>query len=395
MNRGSDEQTDMKSPGEILCELIRVPSVNPAHSDNTSITGERRMAEALSQHLAERGFAVEFRTDSGPGRPAVVATAGPENARRTLLFEAHLDTVGVDNMTIPPFEGYVRDGRICGRGACDMKGSTAALLHALTPARIGALARRGIRLLVVGAPDEECGTKGATTLAANGLRADHAVVLEPTRCIPVVAHKGAYWYDLLLQGRGGHGSQPQSGVSTNEALARLLPELLRAHKALQNMHEHPLLGHSSLNIGKITGGHIYNIIPDKTLLQLDRRVIPNEPPELFEQAVLHILDELTKEKRLLGGSCRRVNETPAFSTDPKADLPQTLLQAIQDVTGTRPDCEGTSWVSDASPLSRVCGQTVVFGPGDIAQAHTEDEFIEISALEEGSAILGRFLDIYE
>jgi len=394
MNGGSDEQAGMTSPAEILSELIRVPSVNPAHSDNALITGERRMADALSLLLQKRGFAVERREDSGPERPAILAAAGSAQASRTLLFEAHLDTVGVDNMTIAPFDGFERDGRIYGRGACDMKGSTAALLHALTPARIEALVRRGVRLMVVGAPDEECGTKGATTLAANGVRADHAVILEPTRCIPVVAHKGAYWYDVLLHGRGGHGSQPQAGVSTNEALARLLPELLRAHKALQQMYTHPLLGQSTLNLGKITGGHIYNIIPDRTLVQLDRRVIPNEPPELFEQAVRHILDELMLEKRILGGSCQRVNDTPAFSTNPEAALPQTLLNAIEHVTGHRPACYGTSWVSDASPFSRVCGQTVVFGPGDITQAHTEDEFIEIAALEEGAAILARFLDVY-
>lgn len=384
----------MTSPAELLRELIRVPSVNPAHSDNALITGEHRMADALSALLSERGFEVTRHEKHGPDRPAVVAVAGSADAPRSLMFEVHLDTVGVDHMTIAPFVGFERDGRIYGRGACDMKGSTAALLHALTPERIDALCQRGIRLMVVGAPDEECGTKGAATLAANGVRADHAVILEPTRCRPVVAHKGAYWYDVTLRGRSGHGSQPQSGVSTNEALARLLPELLRGHKALQKMHSHPLLGQSALNIGKVSGGNIYNIIPDLTRIQLDRRVIPTESPELFEQALTHLLDELKRENRILSGEWARVNDTPAFATDPDAALPQALLNAIESVTGARPPCEGTSWVSDASPFSRVCGQTIVFGPGDIAQAHTADEFIEIDELNRGAAILGRFLESY-
>jgi acetylornithine deacetylase len=273
-----------------------------------------------------------------------------------------------------------------------MKGSTAALLHALAPERVRASAARGIRLLVVGAPDEECGTLGATTLARQGIRADRAIILEPTRCRPVIAHKGAYWYEVTLEGRSGHGSQPQSGVSTNEALARILPEMLRAHKALQAMHPHPLLGQSTLNFGRIEGGLTYNIIPDRTVLQLDRRLVPNEAPELFENAVHHILDELVKEGRLLGGHCQLSNRTPAFATDPDSALVQRLQGAIAAVTGHTPAAEGTSWVSDASPFSQVCGETLVFGPGDIAQAHTADEFIDLEELNKGAAIFARFLD---
>jgi acetylornithine deacetylase/succinyl-diaminopimelate desuccinylase-like protein len=379
---------------QLLQDLVRVPSVNPAHSNDPSISGEHRMAAALAALLEARGLTVERIMDPDPERPAVLGRAGPANPVSTLMFEVHLDTVGVAHMTLPPFDGLIKDNRLYGRGACDMKGATAALLHALTPERIKALTDRGVGLLVVGAPDEECGTKGAQTLAERGIGADHAIILEPTRNRPVVAHKGANWYDVVLRGRSGHGSQPESGVSTHEALARLLPEILRAHKALQQMHSHPLLGVSTLNIGHISGGQTYNIIPDQTLIQLDRRVIPGEPPELFEQAVRHILEELTSEGRLVSSRIRPVNQTDAFATAPGATLPQTLLDAIEAVTGGRPACEGTSWVSDAAPFSRTCAQTVVFGPGDIAQAHTEDEFIDLTDLETGAAILARFLDDY-
>lgn len=379
---------------QLLRDLVRIPSVNPAHTADTSISGERRMADALTALLEARGLTVERIDQPDPERPAVLGRAGPADPVSTLMFEIHLDTVGVDHMTIPPFDGYIKDNRLYGRGACDMKGAAAAMLHALTPERVRALTDRGVALLVVGAPDEECGTKGAQTLAEKGIGAGHAVILEPTRNRPVVAHKGANWYDIVLRGRSGHGSQPEAGVSTHEALARLLPEILRAHKALQQMHRHPLLGVSSLNIGRITGGHTYNIIPDQTLIQLDRRVVSGEPPELFEQAVQHILDELTAEGRLLSGSITRVNQTAAFATNPADTLPQSLLDAVESVTGQRPACEGTSWVSDAAPFSTTCAQALVFGPGDIAQAHTEDECIDLSDLETGAAILARFLDDY-
>ncbi|MCC5849048.1 MAG: M20 family metallopeptidase [Verrucomicrobia bacterium] len=377
---------------DLLTDLIRVPSVNPAHNPLPEHACERRMADALTPLLQARGFSVERLELYGPDRPALIASAGADDAPRSFMFEIHLDTVGVGHMTIPPFEGNLSGGRLYGRGACDMKGSTAALLHALTPERVRAITDRGIKLLFVGAPDEECGTKGATTLAQRGLRADQAMILEPTRCVPVVAHKGANWYDVVLKGRSGHGSQPESGVSTNEALARLLPEILRAHKSLQQMHAHPLLGQSTLNIGQVRGGVTYNIIPDHTVVQLDRRVIPTEKPELFEQAVRHILDEMVREKRIVSGECIRNQTNPAFFTPPESELPQTLLNAIEAVTGLRPKCEGTSWMSDAAPLSQVCGQTVVFGPGDIAQAHTADEYIEVEDLVRGAEILARFLD---
>ena len=379
------------SPAQILRDLIAVPSVNPAHSRDPSICGELRMAETLARLLAERGFSVEILDNYQPERPSVIAHAGPADGP-SLMFEVHLDTVGVDHMSIDPFQARIEEGRLYGRGACDMKGATAALLHALSPERVRAIAARGIRLLVVGAPDEECGTLGATTLAAQGIRADRALILEPTRCRPVIAHKGAYWYEVILHGRAGHGSQPQSGVSTNEALARLLPEILRAHKALQDMFIHPVLGCSSLNFGRIEGGHTYNIIPDRTLLQLDRRVVPNEAPELFENALRHILQELMRDGKLLSADCRLSSRTPAFATPADSSLVRQLQDAIHGVTGERPAPEGTSWVSDASPFAQVCGETLVFGPGDIAQAHTANEYITLEQLDQAAAIFARFLD---
>jgi len=387
----------MQTAAELLQFLIRIPSVNPAHAVEAELTGEKRMADALEALLRDRGMSVtrlEQLAGLGPERPAIVATAGDASAPHSLLVEVHLDTVGVANMTLPPFEGYEENGRIYGRGACDMKGSIAAFLTALTPDRVQALCARGVRLIVVGAPDEECGTKGAMQLAAAGIRAEDALVLEPTRCQPVIAHKGACWYEILLKGRSGHGSQPEKGVSTNEALARLLPELLRSHKALQQMYPHPLLGQSTLNIGRISGGHTFNIIPDQTLVQLDRRVVPNEPPELFEQSVRHMLEECIREGRLLDGKFGAVNLTPAFATPAEAPLVRQLQQAIQRQTGSLPAPLGTSWVSDAAQFGRVCGATVVFGPGDIAQAHTEDEWISLESLTLGTQIFADFLDHY-
>lgn len=381
------------SPLTTLCiRLIGTPSVNPAHSQDAGITGEKRMAHLFADLFAERGLETEFLTPMGPERPAVIGRSNVANRRKTLMVEMHLDTVGIADMKIDPFRAEIKDGKLYGRGSSDMKGSMAAFFHALTPQRIQSLAERGIQLLVVGAPDEETGLGGSMKLAAEGLGADYALILEPTRCLPVIAHKGALWYEVQLRGRSGHGSQPEKGLSTNAALAAFLPALFQIHQQLAERYSHPLLGSSTLNIGKIEGGQTYNIIPEKTILQLDRRVIPNEPAHLFPEQVNALIADLVAQGILLGGDCPLSCETTPFATSADSDLVKSMQASITRITGQPAPCSGSSWVSDASPFSQTCGQLLVFGPGDIAQAHTDNEFIEISQLETASAIFADFLD---
>lgn len=377
---------------DLLSSLIAVPSVNPAHCSDPEITGERRMADLVERLLRERGLVTERLNPTGEDRPAVIGRSNPPNPKTTLLLEMHLDTVGVADMTIDPFHAEVRDGKLYGRGSCDMKGSFAAFLHALTPDRIGKLNERGIELMVVAAPDEETGTHGAAHLVELGIRADMAIILEPTRCLPVIAHKGAFWYDIELRGRSGHGSQPASGVSTNAALARFLPELLNIHRHVSEASPHPLLGTSTLNIGRIEGGQTYNIIPERTRVHLDRRVVPSERAETFAEQIQQLLDDLTNEGFLCGGTITLNQNTLPFSTPPESPLVQKLQSAISAVTHAPAPPEGTSWVSDASPFGQVCGQTLVFGPGDISQAHTDNEYITLEQLHLGARIFEEFLD---
>jgi acetylornithine deacetylase len=375
---------------DLLTDALALPSVNPAHGDDPSLCGEERMADWLQAQLEERGLQVERLSPIGPGRPAVVGRNAPADPVRSLMIEVHLDTVGTSGMTVDPFKAEIRDGRLYGRGSCDMKGSTCAFLAALTVERIQALTDRGIQLLVVGAPDEETGLTGSEQLVNDGLRADDAVILEPTRCAPVIAHKGAFWYEVVLEGVAGHGSQPEKGVSTIEALTTFLPELYRIHREEAERYDHPLLGSSTLNVGRIEGGKTFNVIPDHTRLELDRRVVAGEDPGEFEDRVTDLLSGMVDRGTLTKGSIRRVSSTPPFQTDPESALVRTLQDAI---TGEGP-AYGTSWVSDASMFSRVCANTVVFGPGDIAQAHTVDEYIELEQLEKGSAVFARFLERY-
>lgn len=372
--------------------MIAVPSVNPAHCSDPDITGEWRMADLIEGLLRERGLVIERLHPIAEDRPAVIGRSKPTNPRTSLMVEMHLDTVGVADMTIDPFHAMVREGKLYGRGSCDMKGPAAAFLHALTPDRIEKLNDHGIELMVVATPDEETGTHGAAHLVEVGIRADMAIILEPTRCLPVIAHKGAFWYDIELRGRSGHGSQPASGVSTNAALAHFLPELLDIHRRLSEASPHPLLGVSTLNIGRIEGGQTYNIIPERTRLHLDRRVVPSEHAETFAEEIQQLIENLTQQGLLCGGTISLNQNTLPFSTPPDAPLVQKLQRAITAVTHSPALPEGSSWVSDASPFGQVCGQTLVFGPGDISQAHTDNEYITLDQLSLGARMFAELLD---
>ncbi len=378
---------------ELLTDAVSIPSVNPAHSNDPAITHEARFAEWLANQLESRGFEVECPPLMGETRPAVIGRIGPSDGRQ-LMVGVHLDTVGVDQMTVDPFTVQESDGKLYGRGTSDMKGSTVAFLHALTPERITGLTQRGIGLTVVGTPDEECGTGGAIKLSQTDLNVDDAVILEPTRCRPVVAHKGAHWLEMTLHGRGGHGSEPDAGVNTHHALAAFLPRLFQLQREMEQTYTHPLLGHSTLNIGKISGGDAYNMIADETILHLDRRVIPTEPPEVFDGRAQRLIQDLCEEGCILDGSVKVTAHTHPFATNPDSGLVNSLQAAVEFVTSEHPAPYGTSWVSDASPFSRICEAIVVFGPGDIAQAHTADEYIEREQLELGSQVFARFLERY-
>ena len=350
------------------------------------------MAKEMERQLQSRGFVTEQVILTDATRPAVIGRVPVKSPRYRLMFENHLDTVGVSHMTIPPFAAEERDGRLYGRGACDMKGSTAAMLVALSRERVQAIKAKGIELMVVCAPDEECGTAGAKRLAERGIGADHCIVLEPTGNQPVIAHSGCRWYEISLFGTACHGSEPHKGMSTNLAAVELLEGLFSEHRRLAEKNPDPLLGESTLNLGILRGGTALNIVPDHTVIGLDRRVVPSEDPALFENALQQMLNGLITSGTLKDAGWKIVAETPSFATGSDSRVLRQLSQAIQKVSGECARPAGTAWVSDAAPFSQTCGEILVWGPGDISQAHTEDEWVSIQQLNEAVEILETFLD---
>ncbi|HMO50497.1 MAG TPA: M20 family metallopeptidase [Kiritimatiellia bacterium] len=371
---------------ELARTLIAIPSVNPLLTDDPSVAGEHRMADFLSDYLDRRGFRIE-RYEITSGRPNVVASFGPESPGRTVMVEVHLDTQGIHGMTVPPFEGLVRDGRLYGRGACDMKGPMAAALVNLTPETLDGLASAGVRLLIAGAMGEETGNLGALELVDAGVGADETLVLEPTDLHVVHAHKGAFWFEVEVRGIAAHGSNPDKGKSAIIAMADVVAEIQRQTESLAMVH--PLLGRPTVNIGTIRGGTSINIVPECCTIQVDRRTLPEESSAALIENLQGALDAMIRRGVMTSATIRRIKEGKPFATGADTRLVRRLGQSLGD-HGIPLVTEGAAWYSDAGPFSRTSGEVAVFGPGSIRQAHTADEYIDIAELERGAAVIGGF-----
>ncbi len=363
-----------RSVVELLQELVRIPSVNPAGDPGTDGVGEARMAAYLADLLRGWGAAVELR-EVEPGRPNVVARfASDREGKPRILFAPHTDTVSVAGMTIDPFGGELSGGRIWGRGASDTKGSMAAMLWALWEER-GRLGQLSHEIWFAGLAGEEAGQPGAKALAAEE-RFDFVIAGEPTGLDVVHAHKGALWLLLTTRGKAVHAADPGRGVNAIYKMAdvlRVIRDKVAPHLATLS---HPVLGSPSISAGVIHGGSKTNIVPDFCRLEVDVRTVPGQ--EGAEAWILAQLREVCADL-----------ECEAFSSEPMLTDPGHPLIGALGRCGAKP--VGAPWFSDAGVFARHGVPAVALGPGSIAQAHTRDEYIAVADLEDGVAFFRRFL----
>ena len=311
----------------------------------------------------------------------LIARLLPRNKiRQTILLAPHLDTVGADDSQFVPRR---KNGRLYGRGACDTKGSVAAMLTAL-----GELANAKSRpleteIVFAGLVDEENAQAGSRALTAGGFKATFAIVGEPTRLQVVTAHKGSIWLQLETRGKAAHGATPQLGQNAVHEMARIVDMLETDYAARLRRRRHPLLGTATVNVGTISGGTQPNIVPDRCVITIDRRTLPGET----ETSVRREIAALLRAKRLPANiSSTKLAPCLPLETSPKLPL---VRQFLRSVGQTRP--AGVDFFCDAAVLSRGGIPSVVFGPGDIAQAHTADEWISLDSLERGKNLLLSFL----
>ncbi|MBW8863907.1 MAG: M20/M25/M40 family metallo-hydrolase [Verrucomicrobia bacterium] len=365
---------------KLLAELIALPSVNPAFlPPRHPFAGEHRVADFLASVAARAGLEVEFQPVL-PGRRNFIARLLPKNAiKQTILLAPHLDTVGADGTRFIPQR---RHGRLHGRGASDTKGSVAAMLSALCELAAGKSRPQSTQIVFAGLVDEENAQAGSRALAAGGFQADLAIVGEPTRLQVVTAHKGSLWLQLATQGKAAHGAKPHLGKNAVHEMARIVDLLETRYAAQLKKRKHKLLGHATVNVGKIAGGSQPNIVPDACLIEIDRRTLPGETGTSVRRELAALL-----AANKLSARISRANHAPALAleTDHRLPLVQSFLRSTRQ---SRP--AGVDYFCDAAVLAAGGIPSVVFGPGDIAQGHTADEWISLAELERAKDLLVGF-----
>jgi acetylornithine deacetylase len=377
----------MRTATALLRDLVAIPSVNPM---GRPLTGpeyfEHRVTAYLEEFFRELGVPYE-RQPVAPLRENIVARWETPAARSTVIFEVHQDTVPAENMTVEPFGAAVEGGRLYGRGACDIKGGLAAMLAAF--ARLVRDRPRAANVVMACVVDEEYTFRGITEFVRRGPRADMAVVAEPTNLNIVHAHKGAVRWHIHTAGRSCHSSRPEEGVNAIYRMARLLQGIERFAGTLQGRPADPLLGKPTLSVGRIEGGVSVNVVPDRCRIEIDRRTVRGEDPDRVPEELRDYL------LRTEGIDFPFVSEPPwmakgALEPEKSEELVARLGEAIDTVRG-RHEVVAVPYGTDASTLARNGGiPSVVFGPGDIAQAHTCDEWVSLDEVEQASEILYRF-----
>lgn len=353
----------------LLRDLVAIDSVNPTLVRGAR--GEAEVARRLAEELRTLGLAVEI-TEVDPGRPNVVGVVEGRLPGRSLMLCGHTDTVGVAGMH-RPFDPVIRDGRLYGRGAQDMKGGIAAMAGAARRVvESGGLARG--RLIVAAVVDEEHASRGADALVTRW-RADAAVVTEPTGLDVAVAHKGFQWVAVETRGRAAHGSRPQEGRDAIMRMGRVLSRLEALDAKLRGGPRHPLLGPASLHASIIEGGEEMSIYPAKAVLQIERRTLPHEASTAALTEMAAILEGLREEDPEFDAEARMVFGRDAYEVDPTSPLPAALARAAAHV-GHAPVRVGMSFWTDAAILAAAGIPSVLFGPGG-AGLHSVEEYVLI------------------
>jgi acetylornithine deacetylase len=343
---------------DLAAALIRIDSVNPALIAGAA--GESEIAECVAAWLGRAGLDVEV-IEPVPGRPSVIAIARGTGGGRSLLLNAHLDTVGTEAME-SPFDARIEDGRLVGRGSYDMKGALAAAMLALADAAAMGLAGDVILTAVA---DEEVASLG-TEAVLERVAADAAIVCEPTELQVAIAHRGFAGFEIETHGVAAHGSRPDLGVDAITKMGHVLVALEELDRRLQAGRRHPLVGSGSLHASLIEGGQEFSSYPERCLLTGERRTLPGETA-----------GEIEAELRAAAGDAdvRLLVSRAPFEIDERHELVHAVATAAH-TSGV----VGLPFWTDAALVAAAGIPTVLFGPVGEG-AHAAVEWVDLDSLE--------------
>ena len=358
---------------EWLSRLVQIPSVAPDQAGPRSGTpGEARLAGEIARWFSEYGGEV-YTEEVFPDRPNVYGLWRGRTDRWAAV-DAHMDTVGVEQMTDDPFSGRSQNGRVYGRGAVDTKATLAVVLATLEAMHQAGHTPKP-NLLIAATADEEVGARGALVFAqwvrVKGLSIDQLMVAEPTMCGPVYGHKGLSRLEFRVKGVSAHSSQPQLGQNAVVAAAHLVLALEEEHQRLLATPPETDLGPGTLTVSVINGGHGLNVVPDTCTVAIDRRVVAGEDPTEVSAA----LYDLAQRECPLPVTVDVLLEHRAFLQPP--DTP--WMRQLAEWSGDEPTI--APYGTNAWSYGGVASECVVLGPGSIDQAHSDEEWVAIAELE--------------
>jgi len=359
---------------DVLQQLIRIPSVNPTLVPEEP-TGEAAIAAFARDWLAQRGMRA-WLEEAAPGRPNAVAEVGDGNGP-TLVFCAHLDTVGTAGMTIPPFDPRLEGGKVFGRGSYDMKGSAAAVMAAAA-----ALAHTGLRgrVLVALVADEEYASIGASHFVQHH-RADACILTEPSEGRLILGHKGFVWAELVTAGRAAHGSRWDLGVSAIGKMGRIITALEQFDREVLRTRVHPLVGPASMHSALIQGGAGLSTYAPECRLKVERRTLPGETPEQVVRELEDVVRQVGEEAEV-----RCFFDRSPLLCDREAPVARCLCDAVTAVTGRMPAEAGVAYWMDAAIFAAAGIPTVDYGPSG-AGAHEAIEWVDLDSVVTCARIL--------
>lgn len=361
-------------------ELIRIPS------DWDQPKRERHVLDYICTFLERHE--ITYRTQHvEDDRYNILATYGGEGSGRSLLLNGHVDTVPAYEMEFSPFEGFLEQGYIHGRGAVDMKGAVAAMLMTLVVCKRANIPLAG-DLLFTAVVGEEGRSEGTEALVREGYRADAAIVGEPSSFDYAIGHRGLEWLELVVHGKIAHSGVAEQGINAIAGMAKLIHALECVLGPKLQSRFNPYTGPSILNYGRIEGGTQPSTVADTCKLQIDRRYVPGETVEQVADEIQSIIELLRSEDPqfhaeltfMKNNAMKHLAHVPMM-TDPDHEIIALLIDSVETVTGRKPSMSTRRGWTDGGLLSHYLNiPTVICGPGDISYSHSKNERIAVKQL---------------
>lgn len=365
---------------KVLQQLVQIDSSNPDLTPGSP--GEAEIGQATAVLLRDLGLETAV-YDLGNNRVNVVGILPGSGTGKSLMLNAHMDTVGIEGMA-EPFSGEIRDGKLYGRGSQDMKGSLAAQLAVVKALKDANMTLAG-DLLITCVADEEYASIGTEDIVKH-YTADAAIVTEPTELRVCPVHRGFVWYEVVTTGRAAHGSRYEEGIDANMRMGRFLGALDKLEQELRQRPPHPLVGTPSLHAAQISGGTALSIYADQCVLKIERRLNPGETEAQATAELQALIDELLAQDSTFQATLTPFFGRTPFETASDSPLIKIADQAIANRLGKPMPHMGMSGWTDAGILADAGIESILIGPiGD--GLHTTEEWVDIQSVVDLAAIL--------